>query len=783
MQLAITGARSVTRIVRRVGVPATGRNANSSGLEVALGLAARLGMVRRLLAPKFPASIYVALCLPAFALLPASLCAQGSFTNSASLGATVVGTNLVISYSLATTQGWVTLLVADGVNNFSVNTQQAGPVPVPPSRQGQFLVPLNPMATVKFFKLLVESYPAKLMNFPDLSVVMPPGQISISGSGASRLLRYTHLTFNGGPGPLEILPIYNTAAGIYQGYQRVYSFQTGVWTLRRTSPIAGAFYFHPEHGHFHFPFAIFGLYHQNPDGSIGAPAIISEKTGFCIADSFIYNSSLPGVYAFSYSGGGCANPTSIRGVSIGAVDEYNLLDPGQDIALGNLPNGRYWLRATADPEDLMAESDESNNSTDVEIAITNSAVTEIRIVTPILPQPPVVSLTSPGSGNVFGTVQLAATTGSSGPGFVQFLVDGLPFGGLVAGPPYTLAWDTIPVQNGTHWLAAQTTDSTTERTGTSEVRFVNVNNAATNPPTVQITWPEADLTVSGVVSVSANATTQIGVPTVQFYVDGIPIAPPVAAPPYIVGWNSLTTSDGVHVLTATATNQGGLVGNAVPVSFTVDNSNPPDPLGIDVLVFRDTSGTMTTPAFSTTTASNLIVAFVAYDGPGGGPQTATVSGAGLPWQLVMRSNSQSGTSEIWATKATNVLSSVTVTSQPGTGSYHGSLTVIAFTNALMTGIPARASAPTGPPDIYVPGVTTGNWVFAVGNDWDQAITRTPVSGQVLIHQRVDTQVGDTFWVQATAGPSAGSGAVIIHDTAPTNNQWNYAAVEIVATRP
>jgi hypothetical protein len=51
-----------------------------------------------------------------------------------------------------------------------------------------------------------------------------------------------------------------------------------------------------------------------------------------------------------------------------------------------------------------------------------------------------------------------------------------------------------------------------------------------------------------------------------------------------------------------------------------------------------------------------------------------------------------------------------------------------------------------------------------------------------VHQYVDTQVGDTFWVQSTAAPSTGIELVTIHDTAPTDDQWNYAAVEIVATR-
>ncbi|HME72427.1 MAG TPA: hypothetical protein VKM54_21570, partial [Myxococcota bacterium] len=215
------------------------------------------------------------------------------------------------------------------------------------------------------------------------------------------------------------------------------------------------------------------------------------------------------------------------------------------------------------------------------------------------------------------------------------------------------------------------------------------------------------------------------------------------------------------------------------LSGTVGNSHS---TGFDAQVSQDGSDTLQTGVFSTTTNSDLLVAFVAYDGPTTAPQTATVSGAGVPWQLVTRSNAQFGTAEIWVAKATNMLTSVTVTSQPGVpGGYHGSLTVIAFANASGAGMVGQASAPSGAPDISLPGVSAGSWVFAVGNDWDQAIARTPVSGQVLVQQNIDTAVGDTFWVQRTAAPSTANALVDIHDSAPTTDRWNYAAIEIVAT--
>jgi hypothetical protein len=725
-------------------------------------------------------SLRSALCLLVFGSLPSVLCGQGGFTNSATLSAAVSGTNLVISYSLTTTQGWVTLFSADGLGALAANSQFVDFAPVLPSRLGQFVVPVDRLAPAKFYRLLLEEWPSRLINFPDLSVIVPAGEISIVGTGTSREFRYTHDTFNGGTGPLEIQPVYNPASGNYQGYQHLYYYQSGTWALVRNVPVAAAFGYHPNHGHFHFPFASFGLYSVNPDDSIGAPVALSPKTGFCIADSFIYDPSLPNAGAFG-NWGSCSDPISLRGLSIGAVDEYDQSDPGQSIPIPGLPDGTYWLRAMADPDNHLAESDESNNATDLKLTISGNSVTILQTVQPVLPPPPPISLTSPSAGNISGTVQLAASASAAGVSGVQFLIDGYPYGSVVATPPYTLAWNTTAVPDGTHWLAAQTTDSA-GRTGTSPTVLATVNNGSTVPPTVQLTSPDPGSTVSAVVTVGATATAQSGQPSVQFYVDGVVLGAPVTAPPFMTTWDTLRATPGPHTLTAVASDLFGLVGSSTPVSVTVDNSHPPNLIGIDVMVFSDTSDVMQTPAFSTGSASDLLVAFVAYDGPPGGPQTGTVSGAGLPWQLVKRSNAQFGTSEIWAAKATNLLSSVTVTSQPGRAGYHGSLTVIAFTNASGPGIVGQASAPSGPPDIYLPGILAGNWVFAVGNDWDAAVARIPVSGQTLIHQRVDTQVGDTFWVQATAAPSTVDGLVDIHDTAPTNDQWNYAAVEIVATR-
>jgi hypothetical protein len=506
--------------------------------------------------------------------------------------------------------------------------------------------------------------------------------------------------------------------------------------------------------------------------------VLSEKNGFCIADSFIWDATLPNAGALGNLGP-CTDPTALRGLDIGAVDEYNQTDPGQSISLVGVPDGTYWLRALVDPNNFLAESDKSNNETDVLVTISGNKVTVHQPVVPILAPPPGITLTAPADQTIVsGPVNLAASpeAGTS----VQFLLDGQPLGGPVTTSPYTLAWDTRTVPDGSHWIAAQTTVSGI--TGTSAVARVSVANGGSNPPVVTVTSPQAGSTVSAIMTLSATVASAAPITSVQFYVDGIPMGAPLTAPPFLTAWDTRTSADGQHTLTASATDSFNLTGTSSPVTVTVDNSHPPQTISIDVSVFRDTSDTMTTPAFSTTTASALLVAFVGYDGPTTVQQTAVVSGAGLTWTLMQRSNVQLGTSEIWAAQANGILTNVTVTSQPGVAGFHGSLVVVAFKNAAGVGIVGQTSAPSGAPDIFLPGVSAGNWVFAVGNDWDRAVGRTPVSGQVLVHQRIDTTVGDTFWVQSTAAPSTASGIVTIHDTAPATDQWNYAAVEIVATR-
>jgi Fibronectin type III domain len=240
------------------------------------------------------------------------------------------------------------------------------------------------------------------------------------------------------------------------------------------------------------------------------------------------------------------------------------------------------------------------------------------------------------------------------------------------------------------------------------------------------------------------------------------------------------TNGTTYTFTVTATNA---VGTGPPSAA----SNPVTPktssqITIDQTIYRDAHGTVTTPAFNTTGPTEVLVAFVASDGPASGGQTVTVSGVGLSWSLARRTNTQAGTAEIWSATATNKLSGATVTSTQGKAGYDQSLTVLAFKGASGVGNAGGASAATGAQAVSVTTSRASSWVFGVGNDWDNPIGRTLGPNQVLEHQWVDTGVGDTYWVQAMSGQTAIAGtAVQLNDTVPTGDRWNYAAIEVLAS--
>jgi hypothetical protein len=629
---------------------------------------------------------------------------------------------------------------------------------------------------------------AGAIAYPDLQLLMPTGEISILHTGGTRTLEFTHVTWDAGAGPWEIRPSYNATTGISQGYQALYTSPSpGVWKFDHTVPIVGPMIWQPP-SDYNFPLDRFWLYTVAPEGGLGTLVSTSPKVDFCMtSDTFV--GGVPNTpNQNEYPSGECELPNGRLGLTVGWGDQYDATDGGEGFDITSLPDGTYWMRGEVDPYHYFTESNPSNNVTDTKLQIEGNTVHVLEQVRPTV-TPPTVTLISPGAGStVAGTVHLSASAEGPNPiASVQFLLDGQPIGQPVTSPPYTLEWPLGSTPAGSHFFSAQATDSGGNVGTAADVQVTTEAGGGggetdAEPPVVSIVNPVGGQLVSGTIQVSANAVDNKAVSAVQFYLDGKALGGPVKSAPYAINWDTTTAAAGSHVLTATATDPSGNVGQSAPVSVQVENPLTEPPCFVmDVNSTAEGHNTVTTPSFTNAEAGEQLVAFVSSDGPkGAAKQASTVTGAGLTWSLVARANSRSGDAEIWAAKAPTQLVGQTVTATQKVLGYDQQLTVISMQMSLGIGASATAGATTGAPSVSLATKGAGSLVYGVGEDWSNATARTLGPNQVQLRQTLDTRTGDTFWSQYTNAVTGPAGeAITLNDTAPTGDEWNMAAVEIL----
>jgi hypothetical protein len=137
----------------------------------------------------------------------------------------------------------------------------------------------------------------------------------------------------------------------------------------------------------------------------------------------------------------------------------------------------------------------------------------------------------------------------------------------------------------------------------------------TTAPTVSLTAPANGATVSGTVTLSANASDNVGVSRVEFSVDGALVGTDTASP-YSVSWNSASVGNGGHTITARAFDAAGNSASST-ASVTVSNA-----------------GGTTTVSFSSITADDgYVKAFADGSGAAVGTFTTLAVGRGTDGKL------------------------------------------------------------------------------------------------------------------------------------------------------
>jgi hypothetical protein len=198
-------------------------------------------------------------------------------------------------------------------------------------------------------------------HYPDMGMA-PLSSILVGTEASGRVfLRFSATLVNVGEGPLIVAA------------HRSFPFGDDWTVVQRVTDAAGG---HSErdmgarlifggdgHDHWH---VVGAEAHQleTLDGEIVGGLV---KSGFCFFDNVDYRSTLPGAPpAAEYTALGCGTRFDrdvAMGISVGWGDEYQWYLLDQTIEITGVSDGRYRLRAIADPADQVQESDETNNDT------------------------------------------------------------------------------------------------------------------------------------------------------------------------------------------------------------------------------------------------------------------------------------------------------------------------------------------------------------------------------------------------------------------------------------
>ncbi len=135
--------------------------------------------------------------------------------------------------------------------------------------------------------------------------------------------------------------------------------------------------------------------------------------------------------------------------------------------------------------------------------------------------------------------------------------------------------DTSISAAGTYYYLVTAQDAAGNISGPSNeaVAYVVLDTTA---PTVSVTAPTAGSTVTGIATLTASASDNVGVVGVQFLLDGSALGAEVTGPGpnYTFNWSTTLASNGPHVISARARDGAGNTGLAPNVNVTVSNTAP-----------------------------------------------------------------------------------------------------------------------------------------------------------------------------------------------------------------
>lgn len=193
---------------------------------------------------------------------------------------------------------------------------------------------------------------------------------------------------------------------------------------------------------------------------------------------------------------------------------------------------------------------------------------------------PQVIITAPNSAeSLFGSVAITANASD------DIAISNLTFkiGAIEIGQdttaPFTIPWNTTAFNDGEHLLTVTAIDSSNNMASASLLLMVDNASVAPPPdttnPSVSIVAPAIGDTVSGNVTIAADANDDSGIASVLFAVNNIEIGQ-LAIPPFEQVWDTTAFSDGAQNIVVTAFDTAG---NSMSssINVSVDNSSSSEP--------------------------------------------------------------------------------------------------------------------------------------------------------------------------------------------------------------
>lgn len=278
-------------------------------------------------------------------------------------------------------------------------------------------------------------------------------------------------------------------------------------------------------------------------------AAVSQARDVTLQWNLSADSSVTG-YKVYYDTDSANSPFSGTGSTTGAspINSGNVVSK---ILTGLDPSHDYYFTVTA----YNASGTESTYS---------------NVVTVAEASPPTVSITSPASNStISGTVSVAASaTDNVGVTKVEYYLNGA-LKATDTSTPYVYSLDTTTLASGAYTLMAKAYDAAGNvgQSGTVSVTVANDTTA----PTISVTAPANNATVSGTATISASAGDNVGVSKVEFYKNGALLYVTNVAP-YSYGWNTTAEVNGSYTLMAKAYDNTGNVGQSANVTVAVKNT-------------------------------------------------------------------------------------------------------------------------------------------------------------------------------------------------------------------